>query len=241
MVDLEHKQTSDFTRPLNSPGALLNAKLGVTRSSDWFVSLAEMAALYVSPHLDDFRSLLALVAAEYTPSPRPSTVTEEPPASLSSCSRPTLVLGPREGGSVLSGATAVSWYLAFQGKKAGGNAKQQSQVWQWLSFADNELTPVSCAVVFPLMGMAGLDKKVKSPLRFCVQSFRLRRLDCWCRSQIQQNSRAEMMRVLKVLDQALEPRTFLVGESITLADMAVVMAVLLPFKYVRNNILLFSL
>lgn len=41
-----------------------------------------------------------------------------------------------------------------------------------------------------------------------------------------------MMRVLKVLDQALEPRTFLVGESITLADMAVATAVLLPFKYV---------
>ncbi len=41
------------------------------------------------------------------------------------------------------------------------------------------------------------------------------------------------MRVLKVLNQALEPRTFLVGESVTLADMAVATAVLLPFKYVR--------
>lgn len=40
------------------------------------------------------------------------------------------------------------------------------------------------------------------------------------------------MRVLKALDQVLEPRTFLVGESITLADMAVATAVLLPFKYV---------
>jgi len=40
------------------------------------------------------------------------------------------------------------------------------------------------------------------------------------------------MRVLKVLDQALSPRTFLVGESITLADLAVATAVLLPFKYV---------
>lgn len=47
------------------------------------------------------------------------------------------------------------------------------------------------------------------------------------------------MRVFKVLDQALEPRTFLVGESITLADMAVAMAVLLPFKYVRNGVLEF--
>lgn len=42
-----------------------------------------------------------------------------------------------------------------------------------------------------------------------------------------------MMRVLKVLDQALEPKTFLVGEGVTLADIAVVAAVLLPFKYVR--------
>lgn len=40
------------------------------------------------------------------------------------------------------------------------------------------------------------------------------------------------MRVLKVLDQTLAPRTFLVGESITLADMAVATAVLLPFKHV---------
>ncbi len=53
------------------------------------------------------------------------------------------------------------------------------------------------------------------------------------RFQLQQSSRAELIRVLKVLNQALEPRTFLVGESITLADMAVTTAVLLPFKYVR--------
>lgn len=63
--------------------------------------------------------------------------------------------------SVLSGASAVSWYLASQGKRAGIDSKQQSQVWQWLSFAENELIPVACAVVFPLMGVMGLDKKVR--------------------------------------------------------------------------------
>uniref|UniRef100_A0A3P9CRU4 Valine--tRNA ligase n=1 Tax=Maylandia zebra TaxID=106582 RepID=A0A3P9CRU4_9CICH len=161
-----------------------------------------MTTLYVSPHPDDFRSLLALLAAEYGPSSRPQIITEDPPASLNARSRPALVLAAAgDGDSLVSGATAVSWYLAFQGKRAGLDAKQQSQVWQWLSFADNELTPVSCAVVFPLMGL-------------------------------QQTSRAELMRVLKVLDQALAPRTYLVGESITLADMAVATAVLLPFKYV---------
>lgn len=114
----------------------------------------------MSPHPDDFRSLLALIASELCPSSRLQTITEDPPASLNSRSRPTLVLGPGEGDSVLSGANAVAWYLASQGKKVGVDAKQQSQVWQWLSFADNELTPVSCAVVFPLMGMTGVEKKV---------------------------------------------------------------------------------
>ncbi|CAG6014988.1 unnamed protein product [Menidia menidia] len=166
-----------------------------------------MATLYVSPHPDDFRSLLALIAAEFCPSSRPRVITEDPPASLNARSRPSLVLGAGDGGCVLSGASAVAWYLSFQGKRAGVGTQQQSQVWQWLSFADNELTPVSCAVVFPLLGITGIDKK------------------------LQQSSRAELMRVLKVLDQALLPRTFLVGESITLADMAVATAVLLPFKY----------
>lgn len=54
-------------------------------------------------------------------------------------------------------------------------------------------------------------------------------------SQLQQSSRTELLRVLKALDRTLEPRTFLVGESITLADMAVATAVLLPFKYVRMS------
>ncbi|XP_061919856.1 valine--tRNA ligase isoform X1 [Entelurus aequoreus] len=167
-----------------------------------------MASLYVSPHPDDFRSLLALLAAELSPSSRVKTITEDPPACLNARSRPTLVLGPGEGDTVLRGANAVSWYLAHQCKKAGVDAKQQSQVWQWLSFADNELIPVSCAVVFPLMGVIAMDKKH------------------------QQSSHTELLRVLKVLDKMLEPRTYLVGESITLADMAVSAALLLPFKYV---------
>lgn len=50
--------------------------------------------------------------------------------------------------------------------------------------------------------------------------------------QLQQTSRLELLRVLKVLDQLLEPRTFLVGESVTLADIAVTAAILLPYKYV---------
>lgn len=125
------------------------------------VFLSRMATLYVSPHPDDFKSLLTLIAAEFCSSSRPRIVTEEPPASLNCRFRPALSLNASgDGDTVLSGASTVSWYLALQGKKAGADVKQQSQVWQWLSFADNELTPVSCAVVFPLIGGQSVDKKV---------------------------------------------------------------------------------
>jgi len=119
-----------------------------------------MASLYVSPHPDDFRSLQTLIAAEFCSSSRPRAVTEQPPAPLGARSRPTLVLGAGDD-AVLSGSSAVSWYLASQGNRVGQGDQQQSQVWQWLSFADNELTPLSCAVVFPLLGVISMDKKVR--------------------------------------------------------------------------------
>ncbi|XP_077066224.1 valine--tRNA ligase [Siphateles boraxobius] len=163
-----------------------------------------MDTLYISSHPDDFRSLLPLIAAEFCRSP-PRIVHEDPPAEVGR-SRPALVL-EGVGGTVLTGANAVSWYLAAAGKRTGSDKKKESQVWQWLSFAENELMPVACSVAFPLLGIMGVDKKLL------------------------QSSRAELLRVLKALDETLAPRTFLVGECVTLADMAVAVAALLPFKY----------
>ncbi|XP_042596493.1 valine--tRNA ligase-like [Cyprinus carpio] len=163
-----------------------------------------MDTLYISSHPDDFRSLLPLVAAEFCLSP-PRIVHEDPPAEVAR-SRPAVVLAG-SGGTVLTGANAVSWYLAAAGNRTGSDKKQESQVWQWLSFAENELMPVACAVTFPLLGIMGVDKK------------------------LQQSSKAELLRVLKALDETLALRTFLVGEGVTLADIAVAVAALLPFKY----------
>ncbi|KAI5620474.1 valine--tRNA ligase [Silurus asotus] len=167
-----------------------------------------MDSLHVSSNPDDIRSLLVLIAAEFSPS-RPRVCAKDSPANVVH-SHPILVLGGSEG-TALCGASAVSWYLASAGEKVGNDAKQQSQVWQWLSFAESELIPVASAVVFPLLGVTGIDKK------------------------LQQTSHGELLRVLKILDQSLEPRTFLVGESLSLADMAVATAVLLPFKYVLDS------
>ncbi|KAJ8392935.1 hypothetical protein AAFF_G00071390 [Aldrovandia affinis] len=128
----------------------------------------------------------------------------DPPAHLAKC-RPALALANSD--VVLTGPSAVGWFLSSGGKRTARDVKEESQLWQWLSFAENELIPVACAVVFPLLGVMGVDK------------------------QLQQSSRVELKRVLGILDQTLQPRTYLVGESISLADIAVSMAVLLPFKY----------
>ncbi|XP_041963961.1 valine--tRNA ligase isoform X1 [Alosa sapidissima] len=168
-----------------------------------------MDVLYVSSHPDDFKSLLPLIAGQYC-TPPPRVVTEMPPAGVAGwTARPALVPGDAGGGSqALWGSSAVGWYLASRASRVGSGHQQQSRVWQWISYAQNEITPVACAVVFPLLGAKGLDKK------------------------LQENSRTVLMKLLKTLDQSLEPRTFLVGESLSLADIAVATAVLLPFKYV---------
>uniref|UniRef100_A0A3B3T8C0 Valine--tRNA ligase n=1 Tax=Paramormyrops kingsleyae TaxID=1676925 RepID=A0A3B3T8C0_9TELE len=123
-----------------------------------------MDTLYVSPHPDDFRSLLVLIAAEYCPS-RPRILTSEPPEGHSG-SRPALLLG--SNGTLLTGASAVSWYLSSLAGES--DAKTVSQLWQWLSFAENELAPVSCAVVFPLLGVTGVGKQsvfTRNRILFC--------------------------------------------------------------------------
>ena len=57
-------------------------------------------------------------------------------------------------------ASAVGWYLAARAGKVGSGRQQESSVWQWISFAQNEITPVACAIVLPLLGVKGVDKKV---------------------------------------------------------------------------------
>ncbi|MBN3299917.1 SYVC ligase, partial [Amia calva] len=115
-----------------------------------------MATLYVSPHSDDFRSQLVLIAAQLT----------------------------------------------------GMELKEASLIRQWLSFAENEVTPVACGAAFPLLGVLNTN------------------------NQTADRARSELRKVLGFLDAHLKLRTFLVGERVTLADVAVASTLLLPFKYV---------
>ncbi|XP_039624592.1 valine--tRNA ligase [Polypterus senegalus] len=166
-----------------------------------------MSTLFITPHADDFRCQTALIAAEFAaPSFKPKVISE---GGASPGRRlPCLVTSD---GLIISGAAAVGFVL-FPEHHSSSGEKNSSLVRQWLSFSENEIIPASCAWTFPLLGVVNSSK------------------------QIIERAEADLKKILKVLDMHLKLRTYLVGESITLADISVACALLLPFKYVLDPV-----
>ena len=93
----------------------------------------------------------------------------------------------------LDGVIAVSFYLANDQLK-GSSLSSQSEVLQWMFFALNQILPYAC---------------------------------CWTNSQNSKSSenyktsKVEVLKILEVLNNIFLNKTYLVGERITLADIAI--------------------
>lgn len=98
-------------------------------------------------------------------------------------------------GKYLSESNAIAFFLANEQLRGGKCPFVQAQVQQWISFADNEIVPVSCAWVFPLLGIMPQQKN----------------------STAKQDAEV----VLQQLNKKLLDATYLAGERITLADIVV--------------------
>lgn len=85
---------------------------------------------------------------------------------------------------------------------------ERAQVVQWLSFADSEILPASCAWVFPLIGIFPYNKNTV------------------------ERAKEDVKQALNVLNQRLLDNTFLVGERVTLADIVVFTTLLNLYQYV---------
>jgi len=90
----------------------------------------------------------------------------------------------------------------------GATPLQAAQVDQWIDWSACELELAVAAWVYPILGFANFDFRA------------------------QQKAETDIKAALKVLDQYLLTRTFLVGESVTGADIAVAMALVNPSKMV---------
>uniref|UniRef100_A0A8C6VH88 Valine--tRNA ligase n=1 Tax=Naja naja TaxID=35670 RepID=A0A8C6VH88_NAJNA len=175
-----------------------------------------MPTLYICPHPDNFQNIRVLVAARY--GQQQLTVVELPPnAEFKNhfFSLPKLPALETRTGVYVSGPTAVS-YLLSPDVMRGHNPETRALVRQWISYADMEIAPAACSVAFSLLAdhaflsspVQGLDRAV-----------------------------AELQHLLGVLDSHLKVRTYLVGESMTLADVTAACCLLLPYKYVLNQTL----
>ncbi|XP_041068393.1 valine--tRNA ligase [Carcharodon carcharias] len=168
-----------------------------------------LPALYLSPHPHNFQNAKVLVTLEYGRS-KVKVVEIRGPAAGDTQSQLTLSRLPAvetESKRCIHGATAVAQYLAPD-RMRGSSRKDAALVQQWLNFADSEVIQPACAWVFPVLGLLKHNKKAVE------------------RAQL------DLKKVLCFLDGHLKLRTYLVGEGVTLADIAVSCSLLLPYKHV---------
>merc|ERR1719510_3808 len=81
---------------------------------------------------------------------------------------------------------------------------------QWMAMADNEILPAACTWVFPTMGIMQFNKNAT------------------------ERAKEDVKTALKSLNDHLLTRTFLVGERLTLADIAVATTMLSLYKQVLD-------
>merc|ERR1712036_90303 len=107
-------------------------------------------------------------------------------------------------------SNAIAYYVANDELRGGSDAAARAQVVQWMCMADNEILPASCTWVFPTMGIMQYNKNATD------------------------RAKEDVKAALKTLNDHLLTRTFLVGERVTLADIAVACTLLNLYKQVLD-------
>lgn len=104
-------------------------------------------------------------------------------------------------------SNAIAYYVANE-QLRGKNVMDQAHIQQWISFADSELLPAMCTLVFPCLGVIQYNK------------------------QVAERARDDLLKTLKVLNTFLLHKTFLVGERITLADISTACTLLPLYQHI---------
>lgn len=112
-----------------------------------------------------------------------------------------------DAGVYLFETNAIAHFLSNE-QLRGKTLVEQSQVLQWIEYADREINPTSATLVYPCMGIMQFNK------------------------QNNERAKSELSNILKLLNNHLRTRTYLVGERITLADIAVACDLLLLFQWI---------
>lgn len=112
-------------------------------------------------------------------------------------------------GQAITEANAISYFVAGEDLR-GNTDTEKALVVQWMSFADNEIVPPAAAWTYPCLGIMPQNK------------------------QATEKAQADVKSVLAYLNKTLLPKTFLVGERFSLADISVFSALLPLYKLVLD-------
>ncbi|RIA92214.1 hypothetical protein C1645_723568 [Glomus cerebriforme] len=117
-------------------------------------------------------------------------------------------------GICLNESGAIAYYVASHNDRThllGKDNKETSQVLHYVLFAENEITPHANTWVNPILGITPFNKAAHN------------------------QAVTSLKKSLDVLEKVLLNKTYLVGERITLADIAVSTSLYLPFKLVLDT------
>jgi len=112
-------------------------------------------------------------------------------------------------GACLSEANAIAHYVSNETLR-GTNPIDKALVLQYIEFAENEILPSACTWVYPTLGFKQYNK------------------------QDTEKAQAHLKKCMTMLNGFLETRTFLVGERITLADIAMACNMLMLYAQVLD-------
>ncbi|KAL4631508.1 elongation factor 1-gamma [Arapaima gigas] len=175
-----------------------------------------MAAGTLYTYPENWRAFKAQIAAQYsgarlkvasTPPAFTFGQTNRTPAFLSNFPLGKVPAFQGDDGFCLFESNAIAHYLSNETLR-GSSPQASAQVLQWVSFADAEIIPPASTWVFPTLGIMQYNK------------------------QATEQAKEDVKRVLTVLNQHLNTRTFLVGERVTLADISVACSLLWLYKQV---------
>jgi elongation factor 1-gamma len=118
------------------------------------------------------------------------------------------VLETPEG--TITQSNAIARYIAGD-KLFGANAFEAAQVNQWVDYCLNEVEVPASVWVYPILGMMNNVAEVTA------------------------KGKTDLKKAIMTIEKHLKSRTYMVGEAITFADVALATALLLPMKLVLDD------
>jgi len=165
---------------------------------------------------DNFRASKVLIAAEYSGAKvktcpnfvfGETNITKEFLAKFPSGKVPAF---ESDDGLCLFESNAIAYFVANEQLRGGKDPLAQSQILQWLNYADSDILPAACTWVFPCLGIMQFNKNAT------------------------ERAKEDVKKAMTALNEHLLNHTYLVGERVTLADIVVACTMLSLYQNVLD-------